>query len=79
MRKYILPVEIQPLEEGGYLAISPALPGFLVQADTVEEAINLAPGVAQALLEAMQEKGVPLPETLKAAEPPFYVELLIPV
>ena len=47
MVKYILPIEIQPLEEGGYLARSPALPGFLVQADTVEEVVSLAPGVAQ--------------------------------
>jgi predicted RNase H-like HicB family nuclease len=79
MAKYILPIEIQPLEEGGYLATSPVLPGFLVQADTVEKVVELAPGVAQALIEAMQENGVPLPETLKTAEPPFHAELLVPV
>ena len=79
MGKYILPVEIQALEEGGYLARSAALPGFLVQADTVEEVVSLAPGVAQALIEAMQEKGVPLPQTLQAVEPPFHADLLIPV
>jgi predicted RNase H-like HicB family nuclease len=60
MAKYILPVEIQLLEEGGYLARSPALPGFLVQADTIEEVISFSPGVAQALIESMRENGVPL-------------------
>jgi len=66
MAKYILPIEVQALEEGGYLARSPALPGFLVQADTIDEVMNLSPGVAQALIECMREKGVPLP---KAALP----------
>ena len=79
MVRYILPIEIQPLEEGGYLARSPAFPGFLVQADTVEEIVSLAPGVAQTLIEAMQEKGIPLPETLHRVEPPFHADLLVPV
>ena len=79
MARYILPIEIQPLEEGGYLARSPAFPGFLVQADTVEEVVSLAPGIAQTLIEAMQEKGIPLPETLQAVEPPFHADLLVPV
>ena len=79
MAKYILPIEIEPLEEGGYLARSPALPGFLVQADTIEELINLSPGVAQTLIESMREKGVPLPQTLQAVEPPFHTDLLVPV
>ena len=57
MSKYRLPLVIEPLEEGGYLATSPAFPGLLVQADTVEEALALAPGVARALIEAMREKG----------------------
>ena len=79
MAKYILPIEIQTLEEGGYLAKSSALPGFLVQSDTVEELVKLAPGVAQALIESMQEKGVPLPQTLQAVDPPFHADLLVPV
>jgi predicted RNase H-like HicB family nuclease len=79
MAKYILPVEIQHLEEGGYLARSPALPGFLVQADTIEEVVSLAPGVAQALIESMRENDVPLPQTLQAVEPPFHTDLLVRV
>jgi len=79
MAKYILPIEVQTVEEGGYLARSPALPGFLVQADTIEEVISLSPGVAQALIESMREKGVPLPQTLQAVKPPFHTDLLVPV
>jgi predicted RNase H-like HicB family nuclease len=76
--KYILTIEIESLEEGGYLARSPALPGFLVQADTIEEVISLSPGVAQALIESMREEGVALPRTLEEVEPPFHTDLLVP-
>jgi len=79
MAKYVLPLEIQALEEGGYLATSPALPGLLVQAETVGEVLRLAPDVAQSLIEAMREKGIPLPQALHSVEPPFHAELLIPV
>ena len=74
-----MPIEIHSLEEGGYLARSPALPGFLVQAETVEEVLHLAPDVAQALIEAMREKDIPLPQALQSVEPPFHAELLVPV
>ena len=68
-----LPLVIEQVEDGTYLATSPALEGFLVQADTIEEVIALAPGVAKALLEAMQEKGVPIP--LEAEELHFPVKI----
>jgi hypothetical protein len=44
--KHILPIEIEPLEEGGYVARNSALLRFLVQADTIEKVISLSPGVA---------------------------------
>jgi len=78
MTGYKLPIEIRLLDEGGYLVTSSALPGFLVQAETVEAVLNLAPGIAQTMIEAMREKGVPLPRALQSVEPPFHAELLIP-
>ena len=68
-----LPLVIEQVEDGTYLATSPALEGFLVQAETVEEVIALAPGVAKALLEAMREKGVPI--ALEAEELHFPVKI----
>jgi predicted RNase H-like HicB family nuclease len=68
-----LPLVIEQVEDGTYLATSPALEGFLVQADTIDEVIALAPGVAKALLEAMQEKGVPI--TLEAEKLHFPVKI----
>ena len=78
MARYILPVEIQYLEEGVYLATKPALAGFLVEPDTPKEAMKLAPGVAQALIEATPENAVPLLQTLQTAEPPSHVDLPTP-
>lgn len=78
MSIYQLPLEIEPLDEGGYLGRCLLLPGLNVQGETLEEVEQLAPGVAKALLEAMQEKGVPLPIEIKKTNPPFHVELLIP-
>jgi len=78
MTRYRLPVEIQLLEEGAYLATSTALPGFLVQGKTVEGVLRLSPEVAQSLIEAMKEKGIPLPQALQSIELPFHIELLVP-
>lgn len=77
LSSYRLPLVIEQVEDGSFLATSPALDGFLVQADTIEEVIALAPGVAKALVEAMQDKGV-VP-TLQAEELhfPVQVEVLV--
>ena len=78
MNLYRLPLEIEPLEEGGYLGRSPILPGLNVQGDSIEEVERLAPGVAKAVIEAMQTKGVPLPAQGEEVAPPFHVQLLVP-
>ncbi len=57
---YRLPLTIARVEDGSYLATSPALDGLLVQADTPQEVIAFAPGIAKALIEAMSEEGIEL-------------------
>jgi predicted RNase H-like HicB family nuclease len=74
---YRLPLTIEQVEDGTYMATSPALTGLLVQADSVEEVLTLVPGVAKALLDAMQEKGVAPdlnPEELRF---PIKIEVLV--
>ena len=72
---YSLQIEIEPLEEGGYLATSPVLPGFLVEGETMEEVLHEAPIVAQALLEALRDLGKPLPATLQPISIPFTTQV----
>ena len=59
---YQITLEIQQLPEGPYLGTSPELPGLIVQAETAEEVVSLAPGIAKDLIEVMRENGEPLPE-----------------
>ena len=77
LSSYRLPLVIEQVEDGAFLATSPALDGFLVQAETVEEVIALAPGVAKALVEAMQEKGVYPALQAEELHFPVQVEVLV--
>ena len=55
MSAYAITLEIERLPEGPYLGTSPDLPGLIIQADTAEEIIRLAPDVARDLIEVMVE------------------------
>ena len=55
MSAYAITLEIERLPEGPYLGTSPDLPGLIIQADTAEEIIRLAPDVAHDLIEVMVE------------------------
>ncbi len=74
---YRLPVVIERVN-GSYQATSPALDGFLVLADTLDEVLALAPGVAHALLEAMRSKGKPPLLPLEDVRLPTQIEILVP-
>ena len=39
------------------MGTSPELPGLIVQAETAEEVVALAPGIAEDLIEDMRETG----------------------
>ena len=74
---YRMPLVIEQLEDGAFLATSPALEGFLVQADTIDEVITLSPGVAKALVEAIQEKGIYPALEAEELQFPILVEVLV--
>ena len=74
---YRLPLVVERVD-GSYQATSPALHGLLVLADSLEEVLAPAPGVARALLEAMQAKGVTPPLPLEQVQFPTQVEILVP-
>lgn len=48
-------LEIEHLPEGPYLGTSPELPGLVVQGDSVQETLSLAPNVAHDLIAVMVE------------------------
>ena len=69
MKKYLLKVEVEPLEEGGYLATCADLQGCHAEGDTIAEALVNVEDVARILLELRREDGLDLPEGLEQVEP----------
>ncbi len=59
--EYWIPIEIEPLEEGGFLATSSVLQGFLAQGRTLAETMEIAQDVARKLIESYIEHDDPLP------------------
>jgi predicted RNase H-like HicB family nuclease len=74
---YVLPLRIERLEDGRYLARSPKLPGLNVQGDSIAEVLRLAPKIARSLLAAMRSKGVPPPRGLVAAKSSLRIQVLV--
>ena len=54
-----LSVEIERLEEGGYLASCSDVPGCYAEGNTIGEAIDNLRSVAQVIYELCREKGLP--------------------
>jgi predicted RNase H-like HicB family nuclease len=65
--EFFLELEVERLEEGGYLATSTVLPGLVAQGRTVAETIEIAQDVARRLIESYAEHNDPLPKKLAAA------------
>jgi predicted RNase H-like HicB family nuclease len=69
MRQVIVPVEIESLEEGGFLAVCNLIQGCHAEGETVAEALDILEGIARILLELRVEDGLPLPDGLEAYSP----------
>lgn len=63
----LLSLQIEPLDEGGYLATSDDLQGLLAQGRTVAETMEIAQDVARKLVESYLEHGDPLPPKISEA------------
>ncbi len=64
MSEIFLRLHVEELDEGGYVATSPSLPGLVAQGRTIAETVDIAHDVARKLIESYQEHGDPLPEGL---------------
>jgi antitoxin HicB len=57
-------LHIEPLEEGGYLATSPDVPGLVAEGRSITEAAEIAQGLVRKIAESCLEQGDPLPPAL---------------
>ena len=81
MSELILAINIEPLEEGGYLATSDDLQGLIAQGRTMAETMEIAQDVARKLIESYLEHGDPLPAKIAAVmgQPQRRTRVKIPV
>ncbi len=61
MKEVLLPVRVEALPEGGFLATSNELPGLVAQGRTIAETLEIAQDVARKLVESYREHGDALP------------------
>jgi antitoxin HicB len=64
MTNYLLKVEVEPLDEGGFLAIAPDLQGCHAEGESIAEALENVEDAARVIIEFSMEKGLPLPPAL---------------
>ncbi len=82
MSEYLIPISIEPLEEGGYLATSSVLQGLIAQGRTVAETLEIAKDVARKIIESRIEHNEPIPAKLASAQTPttkFDIKIPVPL
>ena len=83
MKEVLIPLTIEPLEEGGYLATSPMWEDLPAQGRTIGETLEIAQDVARRLIESYLERGDPLPEavarSIAQTGPPYHACIAVPV
>lgn len=75
---YRIRLEIEHLPEGPFLGTSPDLPGLVVQADSAEQVVALAPEIARDLLAVMAETGKAVPATVEVVPLTGLLPILVP-
>ena len=82
MSEYMIPITIEPLEEGGYLATSSLLQGLIAQGRTIAETIEIAEDVAHKIIESRIEHNESIPDELIRAQAPtikFTTKIPVPL
>jgi predicted RNase H-like HicB family nuclease len=64
LSKKSIHLHLEPLEEGGYVATSPDVPGLVAQGRDVTETVEIAQGLARKIVESCIEHGEPIPPAL---------------
>ncbi len=80
MNEVSIRLHIEPLEDGGFLATSPDLPGLVVEGESITEATEIAQDLARKIAERCIHHRDPIPEALASFfEDKAAVDLLVPV
>ena len=80
MAEITIRLHVEPLEEGGYVATSPDVPGLVAEGRSIVEVAELAQGLTRKIVESCLDHNDPLPPALQPmAEGDGELDLRIPV
>ena len=79
MSEATIRLHLEPLEEGGFVATSPDVPGLVAEGRSVVEAVEIAQDVARKIAESCREHGDPLPPALVGLDDSQPLDLTIPI
>ena len=79
MSEAAIRLHIEPLEEGGYVATSPDVPGLVAEGRSLVEVAEIARDVARKIAESCIEHGDPLPAALTGFDDTKPLDLTIPI
>jgi predicted RNase H-like HicB family nuclease len=79
MSEAAIRLHIEPLEEGGYVATSPDVPGLVAEGQSLVEVADLAQHLTRAIVETYLDHGDPLPPALAGLDLVGPIDLTIPV
>ncbi len=68
MKTYLLPINVEPDEDGSWFAEVPMLPGCALSCYPLEHVLEAIQDTAQMMLEVMLEYGDPVPEGIESCE-----------
>jgi antitoxin HicB len=79
MGEVAIQLHIEPLEEGGYVATSPDVPGLVAEGRSIVEAVEIVQGLARKIAESYLEHGDSLPPSLSRLVDGGASDFIIPV
>lgn len=79
MSEVTIRLHVEALEEGGYVATSPDVPGLVAEGRSIVEVVEIVQGLARKIAESCMEHGDPLPPALAGVVPGEKIDLVIPV
>ena len=80
MNEASIRLHVEPLEENGFVATSPDVPGLVAEGRSITETVEIAQGLVRKIAESCIDHGDPLPPALTSlSESDIAVDLLIPV
>jgi len=79
MSEVTIRLHLERLEEGGFVATSPDVPGLVAQGRTISETVEIAQGLTRKIAESCREHGDPLPPALRNLDETDSLDLQIPV